>query len=65
MGVAFVLLAQFAAALNGIACVVAAREGRTTVAALYLLITIALSLAGVLAWYSASRSKPYRWRDGE
>ena len=64
LGTAFVVFGLVAAVLNSAASVVAAREGHWAIAAGYLIITIAISSATLVGWYSARRQRPYRWRDG-
>ena len=63
-GYAFIVLGLLAAVLNSAATVVAARQGHWSIAAGYLIITIAISSATLVGWYSARRQRPYRWRDG-
>ncbi len=64
LGYAFIAFGLLAAVLNSVASVVAARQALWTIAAGYLVITIAISSAVVVGWYSAKRVRPYRWRDG-
>ncbi|MDP9400877.1 MAG: hypothetical protein M3P39_08040, partial [Actinomycetota bacterium] len=64
-GYAFIVFGLLAAVLNSAATVVAARRGHWAIALGYLVITIAISSATLVGWYSARRQRPYRWRDGD
>ena len=60
----FIVTGQIAAALNGIAAVVSGRDGQWGQALLYMLIAFTLCIVTIVAWYSMTRQRPYRWRDG-
>ena len=62
--VCFFAFGLLAAVLNSAAAVVAGRRGHWSIALGYLVITIAISSATLVGWYSARRQRPYRWRDG-
>ena len=60
----FIVAGQIAGLLNGIAAVLAARDGEWAQAVGYLIIALFLCLVTVVAWYSMARQRPYNWRDG-
>ncbi len=61
----FILSAQIAGVLNGIAAVLRARDGYWGQALLYMLIALTLFIVTIVAWYTMSRQRPYHWRDGD
>jgi hypothetical protein len=64
LGYAFIGVGQVVGVLNAIAAAISARDGRFVTGLLYLVIAIAFLVAALLAWYSMTRTRPYRWRDG-
>lgn len=58
----FIVSAEIAALLNAVVAVFAFREGGWQIGVAYGVIALTLALLAFLAWYIATRQKPYRWR---